>query len=426
MYLEFFTLDKHPFQIAPDYRFLYLSRQHARAMAYMKYTMANHEGFAVISGEIGSGKTTLVQKFLEEIHDDVVVVRINQSLLNAIEFLQTVACGLGIDSPKSDKVGLQREIRHELARIRENEQNVLLLVDDAQNLGDPVLEEIRLLSDSENEQGSTLSVILVGQPELEQRLKQPSLRQLDQRIRLRFKLGPLSEEETDLYIQFRMKLAGWEESPLFEPDISHAVYRYTTGVPRLINILCDSVLLNAFVDEQKQLSVRLVEAAAEDLDWHTKTAVPAVSSTSSYVPPEYLTRDGAAYAAPAPVLLVSTAEGFIDTYPLKDPLVRLGRTARNELQLAYPTVDEFHAAIINTGLCYYLVDLESKGKTTVGGKAISCQLLTDGMQFEIAPYHFKFVTPETQQTEPTEVDDRKRSERSSDKSPKRPSVVASN
>lgn len=393
MYLDFFDLKCHPFQVAPDYRFLYLSRQHARAMAYMKYTVANHEGFAVISGEIGSGKTTLVQKFLAELEDDVVVIRINQSLLNAIEFLQTVACGLGIEDPKNDKVGLQRQIRHEIARYRDDDRNVLLLVDDAQNLGNEVLEEIRLLSDSENEQGSTLSVILIGQPELEHRLKQHSLRQLDQRIRLRFKLGPLGEEETDLYIQYRLRLAGWEGPPLFEPDISYAVYRYTHGIPRLINILCDSILLNAFVDNEKRLSIKLVENAAHDLEWETSASSSTVPASHAVPAAEHFAGYDAADRQPHPVLVISTAEGYIDSFPLKVPLVRLGRTSSNELQLAFPGVAEFHAAIVKAGANYFLVDLESQGKTLVGGKAITRHQLTEGVQFEIAPYRLRFTLP---------------------------------
>lgn len=427
MYLDHFKLDQHPFQIAPDYHFLYLSRQHARAMAYMKYTVANQEGFAVISGEIGSGKTTLVQKFLAEVEDSVIVVRINQSLLNAVEFLQTVACGLGIETPKSEKVPLQRELRQELARFRDEDLNVLLLVDDAQNLSDAVLEEIRLLSDSENELGSTLSVILVGQPELEHRLKQHSLRQLDQRIRLRFKLGPLSEEETDLYIQYRMNLAGWEGHALFEPDISYAVYRYTQGVPRLINILCDSVLLNAYVDEEEHLSVKLVESAAHDLEWSTATASPNMSDIPALMAQaNQLDRRNSGATIPTPMLLVNTAEGYIDAFALKNPLVRIGRTSSNELQLAYPTVDEFHAAVIKTGNDYFLLDFESKGKTIVDGQPITRQRLKDGTQFEIAPYSIKFVVPKPQEIKHTGDKPKEVTKTSTSEIEKKPTIVATN
>lgn len=402
MYLDYFNLDRLPFQIAPDYHFLYLSRQHARAMAYMKYTVANHEGFAVISGEIGSGKTTLIQKFLVEMDDSVTVIRINQSLLNAIEFLQTVACELGVDIPASEKVALHRQIRQKLDDHRFEGRHVLLLIDDAQNLNDPVLEEIRLLSDSQNEEGGFLSVILIGQPELEQRLKQPPLRQLDQRVRLRFKLGPLSDQETELYIQYRMSLAGWEGQPLFDSDVAYAVYRYTGGVPRLVNVLCDSILLNAFVDNEDHLSVKLVERAASDLEWEQTPATLGTTTVgTTRVQPEH--HDYPAGTDTVPALLVSTDEGFVDRFPLKEPLTRIGRSHSNDLQLAFPTVGEFHAAVINAGERYYLADLNSGSKTLVDGTPVTRQLLADGMQIEISPYNLRFVVP--QETEIPTLDE---------------------
>lgn len=406
MYLDFYNLEKHPFQIAPDYHFLYLSRQHARAMAYMKYTVVNHEGFAVISGEIGSGKTTLVQKFLAEMDRNVTVVRVTQSLLNAIEFLQTVTRGLGAKTTANEKVALHNEIRRELEQLRRRSNNVLLLVDDAQNLEDAVLEEIRLLADTEAEHGSALSVILVGQPELEQRLKQPTLRQLDQRVRLRFKLGPLSEEETDLYIQFRMKLAGWEGPPLFEADVCYAVHRYTRGVPRLINILCDSILLNAFVENENQLSVKLVEAAAAELEWDTSPPLGA-SQPYTHTAAQANMAHLAQGSATTPVLQVSTHEGFVETFMLSKPVVSLGRISENDLQLSHPQVGAFHAVIVNTGHAYFLVDLDSNAGTTVDGRPITRHKLVDGMVFRISPYVLEFVIPrETEQSETKEDNDR--------------------
>lgn len=432
MYLEFYKLDQHPFQIVPDFHFLYLSRQHARAMAYMKYTVVNHEGFAVISGEIGSGKTTLVQKFLAEMDRGVTVVRVTQSLLNAIEFLQTIARGLGSKSPANDKVALHNEIRRELEQQRTRKNNVLLLIDDAQNLDDSVLEEIRLLSDSETENGGSLSIILVGQPELEHRLKQPVLRQLDQRVRLRFKLGPLSEEETDLYIQYRMKLAGWEGPPLFEPDACYAIYRYTKGVPRLINILCDSILLNAFVEGEHQLSVKLVDAAAKELDWDIAPPLGSRRKTRTGTAQSYAQIDSAGSTAPIPSLVVGTSDGFIERFNITAPLVRLGRTSENDLQLSHPKVSEQHAAVIKAGEAYYLVDLDSEAGTQVGNRLIVRHELHDGTIFRIAPYEFRFELPQAtnvqeieQGKKDSDVPERDATEKTASEKP-RPSVVASN
>ncbi|GAB4358313.1 MAG: hypothetical protein Kow006_26660 [Gammaproteobacteria bacterium] len=388
MYLEFFGLKEQPFQIAPDYKFLYLSRQHARAIAYMKYAIVNHEGFAVITGIIGSGKTTLVQKLLADIDKGVKVIRITQSQLDSIEFLQAVLRGLD-QKPKSDKkVFLLDEVRQALASLKARDINTLLLVDDAQNLSNQVLEEIRLLSDAEAEHGGTLSVILVGQPELEQRLKQTGLTQLDQRVRLRFRLGPLSQEETDLYIQYRMKLAGWEGAPLFTPEVCARIYEYSSGTPRIINNLCDSVLLGAFVDETQAITVEMVDNSAEELElklpearpeWHLEDEGEAGESAI----------DGQA-KPPRRWLDIYMNGELVEKFALEGETTTIGRTSENDLQLAHPSVSQCHAAIIQAGHRHFLVDLDSKHGTLVAGKPVQRHLLEMEPVFNIDPYTLVF------------------------------------
>ncbi len=398
MYLEFFELEHPPFQIAPDYKFLYLSRQHARAIAYMKYAVVNHEGFAVISGQIGSGKTTLVQKLLADIDKSIKVVRITQSQLDAVEFLHAVLRGLDL-KPKSDKkVFLLDEIRQALGSLKARDVNTLLLVDDAQNLSNQVLEEIRLLSDTEAEHGGNLSVILVGQPELEQRLKQTGLSQLDQRVRLRFRLGPMSEEETDLYIQYRMNLAGWKGAPLFNSEVCKRVFEYTSGTPRIINNLCDSVLLGAFVDETQEITVEMVDNSAEELELTLPEAKPDWHL-------EEIGNDGTPATGGAPAyprtLDVYMNGELVESFGLECETTTIGRTSENDLQLAHPNVSRYHAAVIQAGHRNFLVDLDSKHGTLITGKPVQRHLLEMEPVFTIDPYTLVFNKTIAKPVEPT-------------------------
>lgn len=393
MYLDFFKLEQHPFQIAPDAHFLYLSRQHARAIAYMKYAVLNHEGFAVITGQIGSGKTTLIQKLLSDIDDAIKIVRITQSQLDSLEFLYSVLRGLGVEPKSEKKVPLLDEIRKALDSLRQKGINTLVIVDDAQNLSNQVLEEIRLLSDSEAEHGGSLSIILVGQPELEQRLKQTGLTQLDQRVRLRFRLGPLNKEETDLYIQYRMNLAGWEGPPLFNPEICQRVFDYTCGTPRLINILCDSLLLGAFVDETRELTMEMVDASAKELEM----TIPAIKPAWDSAPPQSSSLSNAS-PEPSPqqdqhrVDIYMHGE-LVEEFHLEGNTTTIGRTSDNDIQLAHPSVSQYHALLVRAGHRSFIIDLDSEHGTLVTGKPILRHTLEMEPVFIIDPYTLVLRNP---------------------------------
>src|SRR5579863_9940003 len=208
MYLEPFKLRELPFRLSPDPQFLYLSKQHARAKAYMESTIWFTDGFVVITGEIGSGKTTLIESFLKEVQSDVVVAQINQTQVSAIDFLQAVLVQFGFSPFKMKKAELIATINNFLIEQYAAGRKVLLIVDEAQNLSMRVLEEIRLLSGVETTKEKVLRIILAGQPELNEKLDAPELVQLTQRIRLRFHLTTLSSQEMRAYIQHRLEVAG--------------------------------------------------------------------------------------------------------------------------------------------------------------------------------------------------------------------------
>src|SRR5210317_1140054 len=266
-YLSHFNLQEQPFRLTPDPDFLYWSKQHARAKAYMESTIWLADGFVVITGEIGSGKTTLLQSFLSELDDDVVYAVVSQTQLTPTQFLQSVLTEFGFKPFNKRKVELLDMLNMFLIEQYSNGKKVVLIVDEAQNLTSKVLEEIRLISGIETHKEKVLRIILAGQPELRDTLDSPGLKQLMQRVRLRFHLGPLDRREMREYIEHRLDIAGSERRELFDEDTFDTLHRYTGGVPRLINTLCDTALLCAFADEKDAVGLDEVMAAIDELNW---------------------------------------------------------------------------------------------------------------------------------------------------------------
>ena len=266
-YLEHFQLEEQPFRLTPDPEFLYWSKQHARAKAYMESTIWLADGFVVITGDIGSGKTTLLQSFLSELDDNVVYAVVSQTQLTPTQFLQAVLTEFGFKPFDKHKVELLDMLNMFLIEQYSNGKKVVLIVDEAQNLSRKVLEEIRMISGIETHKEKVLRIILAGQPELKETLESPSLKQLMQRVRLSFHIGPLDRRELKEYVECRLEIAGRVEKNLFVNDAYDVLYRYTGGIPRLINTLCDTALLCAFADEKDVVGIEDIEAAIEELNW---------------------------------------------------------------------------------------------------------------------------------------------------------------
>jgi general secretion pathway protein A len=274
MYLDFFGFKEHPFQLKPDSNFLYLSKGHARARAYMEFTILNRDSFVVITGEIGSGKTTLVQKLVSELYDDVIVAQISQTQLDEVEFLQAILVEFGLKPFSAKKVELLYMLNTFLSEQYDNGKRVVLIVDEAQNLDRTVLEEIRLLSGMETRKHNMLNIILVGQPELKTLLNSPGLEQLVQRVRLRFHLTAMSKQEMRAYIEHRLKVAGLEDTSLFPARHMSLLYSYTAGIPRLVNILCDTILICAYSEDSEKITIKTIRAALEELQWQPRLELP--------------------------------------------------------------------------------------------------------------------------------------------------------
>ena len=267
MYKEFFGLRANPFNVNPDPRYLFLTRHTEEALACLTYGIQSRKGFVLLTGEVGTGKTTLINKLMEWLRlQQVATAFIFNSRMDVPQLLDFMMADFGIPcDTKSKSQLLQRLYNWLLDRYRAGETAVLV-IDEAQSLTDEVLEEIRMLTNLETFTEKLLQIVLVGQPELEQRLKQPQLRQLRQRLTLRAKTHPFNLEETKSYITQRLRIAGSNGEPIFEPAATVAIFRYGMGIPRIINLLCEHCLVSAFVDQKRTVSAEVVESVARDFD----------------------------------------------------------------------------------------------------------------------------------------------------------------
>lgn len=277
MYKEFYGLRANPFNVNPDPRYLFLTRHTEEALACLTYGIQSRKGFVLLTGEVGTGKTTLINKLLEWLRlQQVATAFIFNSRLNVPQFLDYMMADFGIqhDSRAKSQI-LLRLYNWLLDRYRAGETAVLI-VDEAQNLSDEVLEEIRMLTNLETFTEKLLQIVLVGQPELEQKLKQPQLRQLRQRLTLRAKTHALTLDETRAYVQQRLRIAGSNGQQIFEPEAVATIHRYAMGIPRVINLLCEHCLVSAFVDQQKIIGSSVVEGVARDFDLGDNTTSGAM------------------------------------------------------------------------------------------------------------------------------------------------------
>jgi type II secretory pathway predicted ATPase ExeA len=399
MYLEHFQLSELPFRLSPDPSFLYLSQIHARAKAYMESTIWFTDGFVVITGEIGAGKTTLIETFLKEVNQDVVVAQINQTQISPIEFLQTALAQFGFSPFKMRKAELLATLNEFLIEQYANGRKVLLIVDEAQNLSNKVLEEIRLLSGVETTKEKVLRIILAGQPELNPKLDSADLVQLKQRVRLRFHLSALSEEDTTEYVRHRLRVAGAGDRTLFEPETFPVIYRYTGGIPRLVNTLCDTALLAAFAQDHASVSTEDLAAAIGELQW-----VEYAARTSTHA--EASLDDTSRQEQPPVGRLVLSLEGQVvsETYLVPGRCV-IGRTADNDLQIDSKVVSRHHAQIVTTPDGSVIEDLNSTNGVFVRGKRVRRQRLKEGDVVQVGRHELAYFREAPPRADDADVDE---------------------
>ncbi|MEZ5626991.1 MAG: XrtA-associated ATPase [Rhodocyclaceae bacterium] len=266
MYENFYRLTGKPFQLNPDPAFFFGSRGHRRAMAYLEYGLHQNEGFIVITGEIGAGKTTLVRNLLQKLDPSkVVAAQLVSTQIDANDILQLVAAAFGVPSKGLDKAGLLLAIETFLVSVTAAGKRALLIVDEAQNLTPKAVEELRMLSNFQLEEHALLQSFLVGQPEFRDIMQSPEMQQLRQRVIASYHLGPLDMEETRAYVEHRLKHVGWKNDPHFDDAIFPSIFRASGGVPRRINTLCDRLMLAGFLGEKRSLGEAEVDEVLSEM-----------------------------------------------------------------------------------------------------------------------------------------------------------------
>src|ERR1700691_5586855 len=274
MYKAFYSLKRHPFEITPDPSFLFPTGRHNEALAALYYGVRRHKGFVVLTGEVGTGKTLLLRCLLQSLGQskDVAYAYIFNGRLSPLEFLQYIVADLGLPPTSRTKGELLLQIAHHLIARSQKKLTTVLVVDEAHHLSPEILEEIRLLTNFETADEKLLQILLVGQPELDDKLDSPDLRQLKQRVALRSHLLPLDSDETKGYILRRLLLAGSPyPAALFPPETIAAVYQHSQGLPRLINTICENALIAAYARQMQSISPDIIDDIATDFRLGIKT-----------------------------------------------------------------------------------------------------------------------------------------------------------
>ncbi len=388
MYLELFKLQELPFRLSPDPQFLYLSKQHARAKAYMESTIWFTDGFVVITGEIGAGKTTLIETFLRELQSDVVVAQINQTQLSPTAFLQTVLVQFGFTPFNMKKPEVLSTLNQFLTEQHLNGHKVLLIVDEAQNLSYRVLEEIRMLSGIETTKEKVLRIILAGQPELNDKLNSKDLVQLTQRVRLRFHLAALTAAETAAYIEHRLEVAGSQGRRIFAEEIHPSIFKYTGGVPRLINTLCDTCMMAAYGRDSDTVTVEDLEAAIGELQWvefaagTNRMRTPNMDQMSSPHPAE---------GQPVGRILLALKGKTVLERELKPGRLVIGRTSDNDLQIDSKFISRHHCQIVTQPDSCLIEDLNSTNGIFVKSKRVRRHNLNDGDVVQVGQHEIMYI-----------------------------------
>jgi general secretion pathway protein A len=268
VYLDYYGLKEPPFNITPNPRFLFFSAKHREAFNHLLYGIRERKGFVQLTGEVGSGKTTLCRALLEQLGSQFSTALILNPVLDADQLIKAIAMELGLQVKGLDRLETVAEINRFLLQQVEHGKDTVLIIDEAQDLTRELLEQVRLLSNLETDERKLLQIVLMGQPELRDRLNEHGLRQLRQRISIRYHLHPLRHGEISQYIQHRLQVSGANGAPYFTTPAVWRIYRYSGGVPRLINTVCDKCLLAGFVQQREKIDYGMVGRAIRELEGH--------------------------------------------------------------------------------------------------------------------------------------------------------------
>ena len=372
MYEEFFKLACRPFDLAPDPKFIYMTDQHARAVANVRFALINHDSFVIITGEIGIGKTTILNTVMEDLGPDYVTAKLVHTTLSHIELLQALLSEFGMPNYRKKKVMLLDTLRTFFLEQHRNGKHVVIIVDEAQNLSSSALEELRLLSCIDTSDRRIVSIVLTGQPSLDDLLDAPGLTQLRQRARLRQRLDAMVEAETLEYIKHRLQIAGGNADEIFEPETLREIHRLTSGIPRLINTLCDTALTACMVEDQHRVDLEIIDNVVHELRWQWFEEKSPRTQGDAETAPKKQSPDGNAS------LMVYRSGQLVEQVEATDFPFVIGRGNANNLVIIDKEVSRRHALIDRIGGIYVLEDLNSRNGLLVNQKPRVRALLRSG------------------------------------------------
>lgn len=371
MYEEYFGLECRPFDMSPDPKFLFMTQQHSRAVANIKFSLMNRDTFVIISGEIGIGKTTILNAVLEDLGPEYITAKLTHTTLTDIELLQALLSEFGMPNYSKKKVLLLDTLRDFFLQQNRKGKHVVIIVDEAQNLSAPALEELRLLSCIDTADRKIVSIVLTGQRGLDDVVDSPGLRQLRQRARLRQRLEALREEDTFDYIRHRLEIAGGDIDKIFDEEAIREVHRLSFGIPRLINTLCDTALMSCMVEENEMVTLGCIDTVVQELRWQWFE-----DRDQEKIRPKI---DGDSVTTDKSVSLTVFRAGQFVEQTIADhfPFV-IGRSNANDLVIIDKEVSRRHALIDCISGIYVIEDLNSKNGTLVNRKNRSRALLRPG------------------------------------------------
>lgn len=379
MYLDHFNLKRTPFDQLPDPDFLYLTDQHQEALARMQFALAINDSFTIITGEVGSGKTTLVRKLLSDLAKECTPAFITHTRLNDVELLQMILIELGVKPYKMGKTRMLMELQKIVKLEHEVGRRVIIVVDEAQNFSMSLLEELRLLTCMDSEKHKSLNIVLIGQPQLSRTLASPDLDQLRQRCRLRFHLDALSANETPEYVRHRLQIAEGDADQIFDDAALASIYGYTRGVPRLVNTLCDTAMIMAFIAKRERVTIDSIRDAVTELSWSQST----------------MQRDASEFdelGAESSGLLTIIEDGVIrGEHWLNRPTYVIGRSEDCSIVIHSKYLSRHHALLACDSTGWTVSDLNSTNGISVNDSSVRSSRLVNGDIVGIGPYQMRFT-----------------------------------
>ena len=390
MYCDFFGLRDYPFLSTADRRFFYLSEGQAQARIYLQHLLQIRDGIVVLSGEAGVGKSVLLDQLLKSLPEKVTVAHLHHTLIDETGFLLAIAMQLGCVPETPDRNSLSAAILAHATDQHLDLKPVLIVIDEAQNLTPRMLEEIRLLANMELFGRKLIQFILLGQPELDFKFAAKANRAVAQMVRLQHRLVPFTQPEISEYIDFRLYVAGNDGRLFFPTGIIADIERYTGGIPRLINQLCDMMLVTAFINKTNTLDADCLERAVYKLGWppYAERMLPARK-----------VRNDSVDIRPLPMLVVHKGEEVVGRYLLNKKRMSIGSQAGADIRLDEPQADALHAQLVNVDQQFFLHDLDSRFGSYLDGNPVKWYELSDRVQIAIGGHTLEYQLHEESQEE---------------------------